>query len=80
MDGRRELLNSASWLTAMLTATATNAPRKFPKSPAELSKKDDAPLSRSQWASVISQLGGGNRVTRKRSLPKYPPREDQNGN
>lgn len=69
---------NAAWLTALLTATGTNAPKQFPASPEELLKKmrPQAPLNKNQWHAMIKFLGGGNRE--KPQKPKYPPRKNGN--
>jgi hypothetical protein len=66
---------NASWLTAMLTATGTNAPKSFPKSPSVLLAKTvpQKPMNPRQWEAMIKLLTGGNRE--KPTKPKYPPRE-----
>ncbi|MER9768869.1 hypothetical protein NKJ09_22715 [Mesorhizobium sp. M0189] len=48
-----------SWLVAMLTATGTNAPKHFPKSPEDLLKKRETKaFNPQQWAATFSQILG----------------------
>lgn len=42
----------------MLTGTATNAPKSFPKSPEDLFKKRAEPMNAKQFAAVFSQILG----------------------
>ena len=53
---------SAAWLTAMLTATGTNAPKSFPKSPDELlgKFKPPKPMNKRQWEAMIDLLLASN--------------------
>jgi hypothetical protein len=66
---------NAAWLTAMLTATGTNAPKSFPKSPDHLlaKTKPQRPMSPRQWEAMIKHLTGGNR--KKTKSPKDSPRD-----
>jgi hypothetical protein len=47
-----------AWLTAMLTATGTNAPKSFPKSPSELLTKilPPKPMTKRQWEGMFDLL------------------------
>ncbi len=53
---------SNAWLTAMLTATGTNAPKSFPKSPDELlgKFKPPKPMNKRQWEAMIDLLLASN--------------------
>lgn len=59
----------------MLTGTATNAPKSFPKSPDELLKKSQPakPMTPKQWETMIKYLSGGNR----KEKPEKPKRKSQ---
>lgn len=69
-----------AWYVAMLTGTATNAPKKFPKSPTELleGSSQPKPFNRNQWQAVIAALTGGNRE--KKPKKNRAKREEDNGN
>lgn len=63
----------------MLTGTATNAPKQFPKSPNELLKRSEPakPMTPKQWETMIKYLSGGNREKpKKKNTIKYPPRQE----
>lgn len=53
---------NAAWLTAMLTATGTNAPKSFPKSPDEIigKFKPPKPMNKRQWEVMIDMLLASN--------------------
>ena len=58
----------------MLTATGTNSPKSFPKSPDVLLNKpsQQKPLNPRQWEAIIKHLTGGNK---KKPRQKDPPRD-----
>ena len=68
-----------AWLTGMLTGTATNAPKSFPKSPDELLKRSEPakPMTPKQWETMIKYLSGGNKEKPKKKTPiRYPSRTE----
>lgn len=58
----------------MLTGTATNAPKSFPKSPDELLKKATPaePMTPKQWESMLQYMSGGNRTKPKKKKKQAP--------
>lgn len=49
---------NTAWLTAMLTATGTNAPKSFPTSPEDLLRKfkPQKPMNKRQWEAMFNLL------------------------
>jgi hypothetical protein len=74
VEAHQEDIVHLAWLTGMLTGTATNAPKNFPKSPSELIKKTEPPkpMTPRQWEAMIHFLSGGNRQKPKKSKGNEP--------
>lgn len=81
---RQEEIVYLAWLTGMLTGTATNAPKSFPKRPDELLKKNtpEKPMTPKQWQSWMHYVSDGVILKEppKKNRAEPAPQQGINGN